>query len=495
MLKLLPVISHEDVMLELSEYHRNLLAEESLLEPATYIKNCRAKIREWEDTKTYTQGQIDTLSKKISKNLPAPEDMEARLVACQAQLQEIEARRPKSADVAVLEGKKFALEAELDNVVKSQPELKDCAPVEIRLAQLKGQYSVLKSRQYASGITDTLTALDLELQSLRQEWTRLGKLTNSITSGSTCPTCLYKISSNHVAHVKAEISKEKSALKAAADSLVKRREWLLSQDNESRNNFETRLNENLKACEDEMARLSIELQSMRSENSNIIKSFSDKKEKRIRQLKGSITEHEQQIKALKDDFQKQLLIYEESTAPQKAQILKEREDLQAMKYSKTEAESSSLEVLRLTESMKSLQSTIEILSRKIDAAAKYAAKRAEVTLRPLKMNRVEIKLQEVVKSTGEIVNTFCFTYDGKDYRILSLSEKLRAGLEVSNLIQQLTGKCYPVLVDNSESITGIENLDIPGQAILSRVVPGAKLSVKTLPPMQESDLPPLKKAG
>ena len=234
---------------------------------------------------------------------------------------------------------------------------------------------------------------------------------------------------------------------------------------------------------------------MKSENNIIIKNFSSKKEQRIQQLKKSITEHEEQINTLKGDFQKQLLAYEEAVSPQKTAFMKEIDEIHAFKHARTEAETSSKEVSKLSEALKSMQAAIENLDHKIDAAIEYAAKRAELALKPLKMNRVVIKLQEVVKSTGEIVNTFRFTYDGRDYRILSLSEKLRAGLEVSNLIQQLTGRCYPVLVDNSESITSVGNLDVSGQVILSRVVPGAHLSVKSLPSVQEKEFLPLRKAG
>lgn len=39
----------------------------------------------------------------------------------------------------------------------------------------------------------------------------------------------------------------------------------------------------------------------------------------------------------------------------------------------------------------------------------------------------------MVKGTGEIKDTFKFTYDGKDYRWLSNSERIKAGLEIAML--------------------------------------------------------------
>lgn len=495
LLKLLPAVCHEDIMLSLDEYNRSLLENESLLDPASYIKNLRTKIREQEDNRMYTQGKIDTLMKKTEANLPSIEELDIKLSACKAQLDEIEAKKPKPSDASMLENKKLAFKAELDAVNQRLPELKDFASIEIRLTELRGQYTLLKSKNYTSGVSDMLNGIELELQKLRQEWNRLDGLTNSIIPGSKCPTCLQYISEEHVAHVKADIHKKKISLKASAEPFTKRREWLLSQDNESRRNFEDRLREDIRVCEEEMARLSRELQAIKSENDRIIKSFTDKKAENIRSIEAKIAELDNQISSVNTDSADQHLAYEKSVSYKKDSILKEIDEVQAQKHAKREAEKSTYEVSGLTEFLKTIESDIEMINRRITAAIEYAAKRAELTLKPLKMNRVKIKLQEVVKSTGEITNTFRFTYDGKDYRILSLSEKLRAGLEVSNLVMQLTERNYPVLVDNAESISVIDNLELQGQAVFSRVVPGTKLSVKNLSSNQECTILPLKKAG
>ena len=63
----------------------------------------------------------------------------------------------------------------------------------------------------------------------------------------------------------------------------------------------------------------------------------------------------------------------------------------------------------------------------------YMSKRAEMTFSKLSMNRVQISLYDVVKTTGELKDVFRFTYNGRRYDRLSLSEKIRAGAEVSEL--------------------------------------------------------------
>ena len=68
-------------------------------------------------------------------------------------------------------------------------------------------------------------------------------------------------------------------------------------------------------------------------------------------------------------------------------------------------------------------------------------------------------------------------YDGKEFNVLSLSEKIRATLEISNLINKLVGLNAPTFIDNSESITHY-NREFDNQIILAKVVENQKISVE-----------------
>ena len=108
----------------------------------------------------------------------------------------------------------------------------------------------------------------------------------------------------------------------------------------------------------------------------------------------------------------------------------------------------------------------------------YMSKRAELTFSKLALNRVKISLYDVVKTTGELKDVFRFTYNGRRYDRLSLSEKIRAGAEVSELVKRLTGRNYPVFFDNMESVDDLSNVRPTGQLILAKCVRNAALSVK-----------------
>ncbi len=149
----------------------------------------------------------------------------------------------------------------------------------------------------------------------------------------------------------------------------------------------------------------------------------------------------------------------------------------------------------LDSQLKAARAEIDQCKLKLQYLAQYISKRAEMTFSALKMNRVEISLYDVVKSTGEVKDTFKFTYNGRRYDWLSLSEKIRAGMEVSELMKRLTGRNYPTFVDNMESVDDLTNVRPTGQVIMAKCVSKAELSVRPVKPILTQCPPPHKRHG
>lgn len=124
------------------------------------------------------------------------------------------------------------------------------------------------------------------------------------------------------------------------------------------------------------------------------------------------------------------------------------------------------------------QEDAESLKETVKAIGAYRAKLAEMQVTQLKkyLNRVDIELFKVTKTTGEVKDCFTVTYDGKDFKSLSLSEGIRANLEIASMMNQVLGMDFPMFVDNAESIT---HFDTPAatQLFLASVVKGAELTV------------------
>ena len=115
----------------------------------------------------------------------------------------------------------------------------------------------------------------------------------------------------------------------------------------------------------------------------------------------------------------------------------------------------------------------------LSALSDFICKRTEIAVAGLQMPNVKIKLFDVVRSTGEVVNVFKFTYKGRDYTTLSLSEKTLAGIEITAMIRKITGLDCPICVDNTESIAAFNSVSMPSQTLLLRFVKGQPLAVQS----------------
>lgn len=116
----------------------------------------------------------------------------------------------------------------------------------------------------------------------------------------------------------------------------------------------------------------------------------------------------------------------------------------------------------------------------VRALGLYRSKLAEMQVAQLAqhLDKVSVQLFDVSKSTGEIKPTFDLLYEGREYRTLSYSERIRANLEIATLINRTRGYDWPVFIDNCESITHYVR-PAATQVIEAHVVAGAELTIGT----------------
>lgn len=137
---------------------------------------------------------------------------------------------------------------------------------------------------------------------------------------------------------------------------------------------------------------------------------------------------------------------------------------------------------QIDEAVQAETTTLESLNESIfilDSIKAFKAKEAEIQAEKVQdlFETLSIRLFETQKN-GEIKNTFEIEMDGKPYRKLSLSEGIRAGLELREVLSKQSEVIAPVFVDNAESITKFK--EPTGQLITSRVVAGQELKVERL---------------
>jgi DNA repair exonuclease SbcCD ATPase subunit len=145
------------------------------------------------------------------------------------------------------------------------------------------------------------------------------------------------------------------------------------------------------------------------------------------------------------------------------------------KYKQLEAFQEQIEAAEKAEkeTLESLNESIFI----IDSIKDFYAKEAEVQAKKVQelFENLSIKLFKEQKN-GEIKPTFEIQMDGKDYSKLSLSESIRAGLELREVLSEQSNIVAPVFVDNAESITKFK--EPSGQLIMAKVVAGEELKIE-----------------
>lgn len=209
-----------------------------------------------------------------------------------------------------------------------------------------------------------------------------------------------------------------------------------------------------------------------------IKAVNAEKDKRIAQYKlnhNATVLHRDQLKSQFAEME----YIDVSEQIEKVRELEEKRQplLQALRnIDEFEQFQTQVEAAKISESeiLKSLNDSIFVL----DSIKAFNAKSAELQAEKVQalFTTLSIRLFKVNKGDGEIKPDFEIEKDEKPYRTLSLSEGIKAGLELRDVLSQQSELVVPCVVDNCESITSFKKPN--GQLITSRVVAGQELKIE-----------------
>jgi len=452
----LPELPMEAVLEQLTADLAFVLKDEPLFSPATYLKNKRADIRNLEESVLYMQGQRDQAESLGKSQKQAAEAAARKQAALQEELTALEEKRFDGLDVPAMQERLVELSARYEEVLRDSSGHEEQG----QLSELRAKIARRSAEQYQSKYTDALAEADAQVKHLAARYQQEGRNYKYLSAGNPCPTCRRSIPAEALQSVQAEIKKAVDAIliegKAQRAQLVE----LQEMDKKSTETFERFKAEDLEKWSQEAD----ELEARRQALTEAIPQEAEALRQEIQSLSaaieyGNLTQEEfDRLKECREELR------------QCAADLKAAEKAVAVKPEDVDGQ------------IAQANEKIAALKKQISNAAQYVSKRAEMLFSQLKMNRVEISLYDVVKSTGEIKDAFKFTYAGRRYDRLSLSEKIRAGMEVSELMKRLTGRNYPVFVDNMESVDDLANVRPTGQIIMAKCVRGAELSVRPMNP-------------
>ncbi|MDI3519249.1 MAG: hypothetical protein PWQ34_1396 [Caldanaerobacter sp.] len=221
-----------------------------------------------------------------------------------------------------------------------------------------------------------------------------------------------------------------------------------------------------------------ELKAVIEENEKAEKEFKEKVNKYRKALEIKIKRLENALNTNANKEQIQQIIQQiERLRFEEREVISHNESVKALFRQKEEAKKKLKEV---EEDIKLAEQQINEVKTLIEYAKAFNAKKLELEAAEINkyLNKVSLQLWKIVQSTGEIKDDFKILYDGKEFNILSYSERIKAGLEIANLIMGLTKIKFPIFIDNAESIT---EYTAPNTQILESIVKKGtkKLEIKT----------------
>lgn len=445
-LKYLQPVSADAVLEQMSETYREYLngIDLNTSSPELKIKEFRGAIRQAEEQETYLQGNIDSFQ-------DARKTASQKLSDLIADKSEIEEKRKALADKQFDGIEVEDLSIQRDMLLKklsAEPEGENP-----QVTQLREKIEETRHKPYISKYTQAIAENAAEVKSLSERYKALANRVKGLKAGTQCPTCLMRITEQNLPEVRNGMMSELKTLAEQGRARVSQGKELSEMDNKSKTVFEQ-----FKA--DDLKKLSEELQRLESESAKI----SDRAEiyaalDRVEQLQkfGNLDENEYS--------ELNCLTAELTGINAQIQAVEDMADEKRLKDAYTQQE-----VYR--EQLVKYKNIISALSE-------FLCKRTEIAVAGLQMPNVKIKLYDVVRTTGEVVNVFKFTYKGRDYTTLSLSEKTLAGIEITAMIRKITGLDCPVCVDNTESIAAFNSVSMPSQTLLLRFVKGQPLTVQS----------------
>lgn len=464
----MPEVPHEKVMEQLSEHNQSILAQNPFLSPEALVKQTRESIRELESTLTYCQGQQDLLRSQREQSGVLLADRQKELQDCRVRIQELESIRTTGFDGSDLKERLADLYSLHEEYVREQASLPQTDDLDAKFRDLTQKRAKREADVYHSQYAQALADTQKQINELGMELARHRHILAGLQPGIRCPMCYQTVTQETLPALKDEFEATIRRICAQGKELSGQLDELHGLDEKAREVFEAFRAQDIAMCNLELA----DIELRRQQAVDAVRAENVRRQQKISEIR-------EEIQNIELDLETGRLSSEEMV---ELECFKERaKALEAEIEVLTEQQGSSMGA-DVAPGISAEEINAEIVKKNelLTALSSYIAERVRQRFDHLDLNRVSISLYEVSKTTGEVRDVFKFNYEDRPYVILSLSEKIKAGLEVSELLKKIAGINYPVFIDNGESVPVIDNVRPSGQTFISQVVKNEQLRVEIL---------------
>lgn len=464
----MPEVPHEKVMEQLSEHNQSILAQNPFLSPEALVKQTRESIRELESTLTYCQGRQDLLQSQREQSGVLLADRQKELQDCRIRIQELESIRTTGFDGSDLKERLADLYSLHEEYVREQASLPQTDDLDAKFRDLTQKRAKREADVYHSQYAQALADTQKQINELGMELARHRHILAGLQPGIRCPMCYQTVTQETLPALKDEFEATIRRICAQGKELSGQLDELHGLDEKAREVFEAFRAQDIAMCNQELA----DIELRRQQAVDAVRAENERRQQKISEIR-------EEIQNIELDLETGRLSSEEMV---ELECFKERaKALEAEIEVLTEQQGSSMGA-DVAPGISAEEINAEIVKKNelLTALSSYIAERVRQRFDHLDLNRVSISLYEVSKTTGEVRDVFKFNYEDRPYVILALSEKIKAGLEVSELLKKIAGINYPVFIDNGESVPVIDNVRPSGQTFISQVVKNEQLRVEIL---------------
>lgn len=459
----LPEVPHEKIMSALSSHDRELLENQQFLSAEAFAKKLREEISQLDRDIIYNQGKRDLQADQMEVCTGRLAEKQQRHAQLTAEANELEARRTTGFDGSSLNEKLPDLYARHEELLKEKPDGPELTQeVDAQIQAAAQALEQIRAREYQSQYTKQLADTQARIEGLRREVSRQRHILSGLKPGVQCPMCKQTVTEETLPQVRKEFTVSVNELCRQGQAQTGQLKELQELDAKARAVFE-------QFRQEDAAKANAALSALKEKRGRMVEDSQDKSAERQKEIDRLHAE----IQNTELDLEYGLL------SPKEGERLRRiKEELTALSAEinvlteQTQADpAAELDIAPLETAKKEKQALLS-------AVASYIAKRVELRLSKLQMNRVSISLYSVMKTTGEVKDSFKFVYEDRPYICLSGSERIKAGLEVAELLKSLVGVNFPVFIDDAERVPVIDNVRPTGQIFIAQVVKGARLTVQ-----------------
>lgn len=457
----LPPVSQEEVLQRLNGDSQKALEGYSFLSPEAALSNLRAKQREIADAMLALDSQSDLLAQKNQECQDRIQALQMEIKALSEQIVGLEAKQKTGIDEGALRLELASLTMRYDEMLNEKPLAFDPAAYRIREMELRTRLSEAERRTFESKFAQEIAVQEKALASMRNRYHQMAAFLTALKPGIICPQCRRPVKEDGILDCEVGLKSALAECKEQGGGIKLKQQELLALETQSRRTFEDWKNSDIAEIQKEVEQLYRE---------------EEKAAQKVAQEQADYTAELEKISSRRQTIDV-LLSCGNLTPAEEERLSELRKEVTAKAAVQEQfSQESNTPNQNVASQRDILQSQLNDVNARISAVVDYASVRNGLLFKALHTPNVEFQLYDVVKKTGELVPAWKFRYRGTSYQCLSRSEKILAGLEVVELLKRLTGRCYPVFIDDSESIDHIPRPS--GQALISKKVADQPLKVQ-----------------